>query len=1030
MVCYCRLIFYFVVCFVLPAQAMLLPDAVLEETVFNLGADEAENRELAYDKIFANPKAYLKFLTIASASDDLELQKKAQELLFFAQLGFDASIRREIFDAAATLRGLKKNQATRIIRNMLEQYIQDGSLSLEECHVVIKLTKSRYFEGAQWLLDRLIATQVLQAFTSALQKGEDPSIYMMRLFFPPTSLSFQFNEVVGRLHALNLSFSQPLSLHDSLAAWERLIRDPLLYEGYIRGSNPSVRVSRILDLALHRTDQLQRLFTELGETGSNGYRIVYGQGWFDALRFTYDWMKQNQEGKSPSRSEYADKIILANMKSESRGSYVGAALAAIGCVPDRELVRKLGASAEDMELYYKKVGILSSEDARKGVEASLERLKAKPSQQAKEISFFYGMLAQLEDKGEYECVQKACLEFLACVDSTAITASLGLGERHTRYTYDPAIHRCPLLLQCAIVNQYKELAQDLAPQDKQGREMLGRLFASLPVSECHHLFLLTQRHLANWEEFLDEKLEILFAQAKQEDQQYVDDLYHLSQLLYKVGWEKQALKVALFSPSASQGSYPLTLYRTVLLLIEQGNLVQAEEFFHRYSPDAYAKSSSYWLAKAEIATAKKEPEKALTYLGYAQSINVLDVVLERLPDGETVDFFVSHLVRGSHLEAAEKSQRFDDEHFPSLIKMAQAYMKRGDWYTARFFFEYYLHSVVLRCPTILESTIYGVRTQSELAQALYYMGEGEPARAKPHLDLCFELMLDQPELAEEVFSALCGPLALASIEQKQEWLDQGIASLQELYTKMPKHYFYAHAIQFMKGLKPQNATVKVVKRFEHSHLELPHGEMRIWPHREGKIEGEICLRDDFSIEVKRRHTGDIITINLGDLSEEDKAYVSAWDRYRVLKEDYAASCAQHPNQLVWLEDAARAQQLSRVLAKPLLIVALPVKNSAAYKELYPVLMSGKMQTLVGDKAICTLLQPEADGTWSPGNEAFIRGYGGGQGDLSTKVPAFFFEKGVNHLATMFPDKEKLEGDLLKFTEQNFLPKDKVIKFVD
>lgn len=190
MMYYCSFICSFILClsFVLHAQDVLPSEVTLEETVCDLGADDAESRELAYDKIFANPKAYLKFLTIASASDDLELQKKAQELLFFAQLGFDASIRREIFDAAATLRGLKKNQATRIIRNMLEQYIQDGSLSLEECHVVIKLTKSRYFEGAQWLLDRLIASQVLEAFTSALQKGEDPSIYMTRVFSPPILL--------------------------------------------------------------------------------------------------------------------------------------------------------------------------------------------------------------------------------------------------------------------------------------------------------------------------------------------------------------------------------------------------------------------------------------------------------------------------------------------------------------------------------------------------------------------------------------------------------------------------------------------------------------------------------------------------------------------------------------------------------------------------------------------------------------------------------------------------------------------------
>lgn len=1038
MVCYCRLIFYFAACFVLPAQAVLLPDAVLEETVFNLGADEAENREQAYKKIFENPQAYMKFLVIASTSDDLEIKTKAQDLLFFAELGLGSCTRKEIFDDAVTLRGLEVGPAKRAMRKVITQYIKDGNLSLEEYFVLIKLER-KYPVKDQFLLKSFIVAQASQAFTSVLPKGETPFMYMNRVFCPPTPLSFSFNEIIGRLNALNGGSFQSLAQHEPLASWERLTVDPLLYEGSIRGVNPSERISRILDLALHRTDQLNRIFTELGapyssETSIHSGGSIYGLGWFDALRFTYDWMKQNQEGKEPSRREYADQIILANMQSESKGQHIGIALAAIGCVPDRELVCKLGASEEDMELYYKEVGILSSETAAQGVEDSLKRLKGN-SNQGKEIAFFYGMLSQLEDKGEYELVKKACADFLSLVDRDLIDASLDILNGSCRN-----IRRCPLLLQCAIVNQYPSLLgfmdlvsmeNALSPQDEQGREMFYRLFADLPIAERRHLFSLTQQGGENWADFLDSKLETLFVQDKKEDSQYGDDLAHLSQWLYSAGWEKQALKVALFSQSKPQIFYPLTLYYTVRLLIEQGDAAKAEAFLNRYSSDVYVRASSYWLAKADIAKAKKEEENASIYLRYAQALNVLDIPLDGFFDRNSMALFVSNLVRGGYLKEAEKSQRFDQESPSSLLQIAQVYMKRGAWYDARFYFEYYLHRVLAKYPAILESTVYGVRAQSELAQALYYMGQGESERAKPHLDLCFELFLDQPELAKDVFSVLCGPLAVASLEQKQQWLDKGLASMQELYTKMPKHYFYQHAVQFLQELKPQPSTAKVTKHFKCPHVVSLDGELRTWTHNGKKVEGAIrSCETSYSVRVKDKSTGALIGFNFDGLAAEDVAYAKVWDRYRVLKEDYAASCAQHPNQLVWLEDAARAQQLARVLAKPLLIVALPVKNSDAYKELDPVLTSEKLYELVGDKAVCTLLQPEADGTWSPRNEAFIRGYGGGQGDLSTKVPAFFFEKGGNHLATMFPDKEKLEGDLLKFTEQNFLRKDKVIKFVD
>lgn len=1031
MIRYYRLIFYFVVCFAfaLQAQAVLLPDAVLEETVFNLGADEADNREQAYKKILENPQAYMKFLVIASTSDDLEIKTKAQDLLFFAELGWDSSIRKEIFDAAVTLRGLEAVPAKREMRKVIEHYIKDGGVSLDEYFVLIKLER-KYPVKSQALLNSLIATQASQAFTSVLPKGETPFMYMNRVFSPPTPLSFSFNEMIGRLNALNGGSFQSLTQHEPLASWERLTTDPLLYEGSIRGVNPSARISRILDFALHRTDQLNRMFTERGIPYSRGGPI-YGLGWFDALRLTYDWMKQNQEGKGPSRREYADQIILANIQSESKGQHIGIALAAIGCVPDRELVRKLGASEEDMELYYKEVGILSSETAAQAVEDSLKRLKVNSDNQGKEIAFFYGMLSQLEDKGEYELVKKACADFLSLVDRDIIVASLGICNENVREIY---IRRCPLLLQCAIVNQYPDLLalmeEALSSQDEQGSEMLHGLFADLPIAERHHLFVLTQQGGANWADFLDSKLETLFVQEKKEDPQYGDDLAHLSQWLYSVGWEKQALKVALFSQSDPQIFYPLTLYHTVRLLIEQGDVAKAEAFFNRYSPDFYARASSYWLAKADISKAKKEQENASTYLRYAQALNVLHIVLDSFFEGNSMELFVLNLVRGDYLKEAEKSQRFDDESASSLLKIAQAYMKRGAWYDARFYFEYYLHSVIAKYPMILETTVYGVRAQSELAQALYYMGQGESDRAKPHLDLCFELFLDRPELAKEVFSVLCGPLVVASLEQKQQWLDKGIASMQEMYAKMPKHYFYQHAVQFLQGLKPQAATVKAVKHPELHHAVSLDGELRTWTHNGKKVEGTIRLCEKYSIEVKEKGTGALRCFNLDDLSEGDVAYAKAWDRYGQLKKDYATKCAQQKNLFTWLDDAALAQQLSYVLAKPLLIVALPAKNSAAYKELYPVLMSEKMQKLVGDKAICILLQPEVDGTWSPRNEAFIRGYGGGQGDLSTKVPAFFFEKGVNHLAIMFPDKEKLEADLLKFTEQNFLRKDKVIKFVD
>lgn len=1009
----------FILClsFVLPAQAVVLPEAVLEETVFNLGADEVENREQAYKKILENPQAYIKLLVIASTSDDLEIKTKAQDLLFFAELGLDSSIRKEIFDAAVTLRGLEVAPAKREMRKVIAQYIKDGGVSLDEYFVLIKLER-KYPVKSQALLNSLIATQASQAFTSVLPKGETPLMYMNRAFCPPTPLSFPFNEIMGRLNALNGGSFQSLTQHEPLASWERLTSDPLLYEGSIRGVNPSARMSRILDFALHRTDQLNRMFTERGIPYSSGGPI-YGLGWFDALHFTYDWMKQNQEGKAPSRREYADKIILANIQSESKGRHIGVALAAIGCVPDRDLIRKLGASEEDMELYYKEVGILPSETAGQAVEDSLKRLKGNPRNQGKEISFFYGMLSQLEDKGEYELVKKACVDFLSLVDRELIVASLGLFNEKAREIY---IRRCPLLLQCAIVNQYPDLLawmeNALSSQDEQGREMLHRLFADLPIADRHHLFLLTQQGGANWEGFLDSKLEALFVQDKKEDPQYGDDLAHLSQWLYSAGWEKQALKVALFSQSDPQIFYPFTLYHTVRLLIEQGDVAKAEAFFNRYSPDVYARASSYWLAKADIAKAKKEQEDATTYLKYAQALNVLDLVLDSVFEVDSMELFVCNLVRGDYLKEAEKSQRFDHESLTSLLKIAQSYMKRAAWYDARFYFEYYLHSVIDKYPTVLVSTVYGVRAQSELAQALYYMGQGEFDRAKPHLDLCFELLLDQPELAEEVFSVLCGPLAVASLEQKQQWLDKGIAAMQEMSAKMPKHYFYQHALQFMQGLKPQPATVKAVKSPEPPHVVPLDGELRTWTHKGKKVEGSIRLCEKYSIEVKEKSTGALRCFNVDDLAEGDVAYAKAWDRYGQLKEDYATKCAQHKNSLTWLDDAALAQQLSYMLAKPLLIVALPSKASPAYKQLYSVLTSEKLYKLVVDKAVCTLLQPEVDGTWSPRNEAFIRGYGGGQGDLSTKVPAFFFAKGVN-LAMMFPDKEKLEADLLKFAEQNF-----------
>lgn len=996
-----------------PVEPVVSPE---EAKVLQLAADEVEDREAAYKEIIKNPRLYLKYLRLAAKSEDPELQRHGGDLLFFGEVGINESMKAKLIDSVVKLKDAHQSEQKDMMSDLLTEYTENRSLTEDEYMVLINMYKLCPASASNRSLFCFILQQASQGFKLPRISDKDPLKYVDYLIGKSPRL-YEFNKVVGCLYGIQRVAFKSSTANHLVKSWRDLLLDPVAYEGKIRGRNTNSTIENTLDIALYRTDQLPRIFSEQISDEMSPVRNI-----------AYEWMHLSQMGKNPDRNEYLGKMLTLyyGLKRRPEDAIVigESASKLLGGVDDVEAVKKYVQWSPDVDPndYLIFAGYPTLECIKAHAQKSIDRMKKDPKNQLGELFYFTDIFSILEGPREFEMIQELCTEVFPLLGVETLNEFLERTSLIDRSALSPT-------LQCEFVEYSPGLADLLMNQegvyscffDEEGhyKELLLRLFEGLSPREQHQMFLVTQRKITYWEGFLEKNIHALIAKLKAGTSYDADDLCLLSEYLYLTGWEDLAFTLMVETKDAAFYSHPMTLYYTVLKLIEKGDTAAAESFLNRCNKEVCSLDASYYLAASEIAKAKKDSAKAKQYLTYAQTLYLLDAEGGRGDEG----VFIANLLRGSYLQEAERMQQisvFSLSGLDNYARMGEIYLKAGDWHKARFYFECERYVSLVREDISHTIPLMVYLIKSELAQAMLYMSQGEQDKAKPHLDFCLKKLVSNPEMAEEVMGILCGPSAVATSEQKKQWRDQMLCSYQELQTKYPRDASTPQAIQYLQALEPKTVSSVMVKHAETDRSWRQAEPVRSWTYRGEPFDGSLCFRTPNSVEIRRASDGSMDTYFFNKLSEEDVAYVKAWDPDKKIKEEYAKLCAQNPEGITWLRDAVFGTQLAEVQKKVCIIVYLPSEDTAVYKHYYQMLTGKGLRDLLGQDVICVLLTPRADGEWSPTN-AHLLTQAAAMGKVNMAQPMIQCIQATKTSVIALPVQDCKEEDFLKLLSAE-LPK--------
>lgn len=985
---------------------------VPEDVVMELGADEAQDRELAYRKILADPKLYREHLEEAVKSEDPEMQKHAAILLFYCQLGIDATVRSEVLKTILSIRDAPQEDRHDLVHEMFSSYGAQGGLSYAEYYAMIKLHRS--FDGIVCNeLIRFVFQQAAQGFILPKTERRAPLSYMDYVLTEMPS-SVEFDVFKGCFQAFTKDTMRPFLENDLVNCWHNMIEDPAAYEHAIRLRYPDPETLQSLDLALHKTEDLERIYKERGD--------IYDYSSIDDARLpkisalANDWMHRNQMGENPDSNIWAIKMLQILLGSSDVRDFrnLATALDAIGWIPKPEILGQYFILAQLSGLYgdwnvawgegaeYLKV------EARKSLAYIKQQDKSEREKRPLELVHLFRLLACLEERGEWEFISKICGQLADClnIDANFLATFISTEEREA---ISPFVQYQLALSSSSSMDIFVDHWSTQAGVMK----ALPLLYPGMQLQEQLLLFYAIQQKVPCWKDSAHQRIKDLQDRLRAGKKYDAHALYSMSHALCLRGMYSEAYELMLLIKDPLPKGFSLLKYQMVREALDRGNIAAAEEFLQRMDRKLHANTPSYWLAASDIAKAKGEIPDSKLFKLYALTLELIS----RSYDRGMHHLFIRNLVRGGYLQDAERLQLDNQEGAKSLHSIGAAFLKQGKWAEARFFFERFLHymSLYAKSNSWLRPLVLPARVQSELAHALLYRSYGEPDKAQPHLSRCLELAVYCPQIVGDVFELLLSDKTQGSVQEKQRWREEFLLKMEAELKKNPQHPLIPQAIQQVREMvvcAGGDIVPRPAARPTYSYPEAPN---RIWKYQGKELEGRVFVRIVNTAYIQLTD-GYMQWLKLKDLSPEDQAYIAGWSPTRQIVEEYEALCAKNPDHITWLKDPMLADQIAKQQRKSFYYVFLPDKNSPEYKYFYPMLMSKKLHEMVSPHAVCALLTPEENGQWSAINRKLrmeVKKYG-----LTGFVPACDPVKDI-YEASPIPQESDLAPVIFQFRDWLF-----------
>lgn len=931
-----------------------------EDDVVALAADDAEDREAAYRKILADPKQYREHLKEAAKSEDPELQKHASILWFYCQLGIDATVRSEILEKILRTRDAPKEDRHALVHEMFSYYGQQGGLTGAEFYSMIQLHRS--FDGIVCEALRIfVLQQAAQGFILPKTEGRTPLSYASYVL-SEMPRSVEFDIFRGHFQAFTKDTIRLFTENNLASCWRKIIEDPDAYEYAIRLRYPDPETLQALDLALHKTEDLERIYKERGDIYD--YSQLYDGRLPKISALANDWMHRNQMGENPDTNIWAIKMFHVLLGSRDARDFrnLATALDAIGWIPQLEILSQyfilanLSGMYGDWNVAWGEGAEHLKVEARKSLEYMKQQDTFETEKRQLELVHLFRLLACLEERGEWAFLSKICAQLAGCLDINAnfLAVFMSIDEREA---ISPFVQ-----YQLALSSSSSlDIFVDHWSEQEGLMKELPLLYPEMRLQEQLRLFYAIQQKIPCWEDFAHACIKDLQERLRAGKQYDAHALYNMVHALCLRGLHCEAYELMLLIQAPLPKGFSLLKYQMVREALDRGNIAGAEEFLQRMDRQLHASTASYWLAASDIAKAKGGIPDSQLFKLYALILEIMSVSYDKAMH----HIFIHNLIRGGYLQDAERLQLGNREGAQNMDRLGTALLKQGKWAEARFFFEQSLHYMALyaRRNSWLRPLVLPARVKSELAQALLYRSYGEQDKAQAHLSRCLELAVYCPQIVGDVFELLLSEKAQGSIQEKQSWREGFLPKMEMELKKNPQHPLIPPAIRKICEMGVCAGGDIVSRPAERPTYTYPEAPNRIWKYKGEDLEGRLFIQIVQTAYIKLTD-GYMKLVWLKDLSPEDQAYIAAWSPEKKIVEEYDDLCSQHPDHITWLKDPMLAEQIATQKNKSWYYVFLPAEDSPEYQYFYPILMSKKLHEMVSPHAVCALLTPEKDGQWS------------------------------------------------------------------